>query len=136
MCWCCSRWRWQIELFFPLEKKTKKSQMTKALVMCLVVYKQLWKMNMVSLLHKQYINGNPLILELKSAATLLTRYNTILKLWGLSKEFLCILVAKKAAKLLEFKVWSPKLGVWMATFYIFLKSLNLTSYSFVAPWAT
>ena len=47
-------------------------------------------------------------MDLKSAATLLTRYYAIQKLLGPSNEILCINVAQGAAKLQEFKVGGLK----------------------------
>ena len=48
------------------------------------------------------------ILSLKSANTLLTRYYTIQKLWGILNEIFWIGVAQGAAKLPEVKVGGLK----------------------------
>jgi len=48
------------------------------------------------------------ILNLKSAMTFLTKYDTFQNLWVFINEVLCICVAQGAAKLPEVKVGGPK----------------------------
>ena len=74
------------------------------------------------------------ILDLKSSAMRITRYNSGQKLWRLSNEILFIHVAQETTKLPEVKVWGlNKIGVdpcflmlimWSAMIFIFFRTSN------------